>query len=185
MDATRAESGKTGQIPAHDIHHGDGRLRRLSRSRRSRRAITVTSRPNWRSTRSGSTVRRRMGGFVLLVNDARKDKVGTASFQSLTFGDTTFYAVGPFRTAHDHERSPRLRCECHHERERDVAYNETGDHGRDQVETMRKRSWSSRTPGSSLHRRIGRMHGSSTSSGSWATLRIRSIHRLTSRSGSS
>jgi hypothetical protein len=61
---------------------------------------------------------------VLLVNDERKGKVATASFQSLTYGDTTFYAVGPFGP-HTITAEARECLDCH-TNENIQQYNDTG-----------------------------------------------------------
>ena len=63
-------------------------------------------------------------GFVMLVNSEKHGKITTASFQSVTFGDTTFYAVGPFN-GHTVTKEARDCDECHNNANV-KGYNETG-----------------------------------------------------------
>ncbi len=51
-------------------------------------------------------------GFVMLINSEKHGKVATASYQSLSFGDTTFYAIGSFN-GHTVTREGRDCEECH------------------------------------------------------------------------
>lgn len=53
-----------------------------------------------------------INGFVMLVNSEKHDKVATASFQSLSFGDTTFYAIGTFN-GHTISVAGRKCDDCH------------------------------------------------------------------------
>lgn len=53
-----------------------------------------------------------MNGFVMLLNSEKHGKVATASFQSLTYGDTTFYAVGSF-SGHTVTAEGRVCEDCH------------------------------------------------------------------------
>ncbi len=53
-----------------------------------------------------------MNGFVMLVNGEKQGKVTTASFQSLTYQDTTFYAVGGF-SGHTITATGRTCTDCH------------------------------------------------------------------------
>jgi hypothetical protein len=63
-------------------------------------------------------------GFALLVNDRNTGKVTTASYQSVAYGDTTFYAIGPFG-AHTITRDARSCSDCHNN-ETIQAYNANG-----------------------------------------------------------
>lgn len=63
-------------------------------------------------------------GFVMLVNGEKSGKVTTASFQSLVYKDTTFYAVGPFN-GHTVTKEARDCDECHNAATVQQ-YNETG-----------------------------------------------------------
>jgi len=71
-----------------------------------------------------------MNGFVLLVNNLQTGKVGPASFQSLTWGDTdpenavSFYGMGPFGP-HTTTREGR-KCSSCHDNANVRAYNADG-----------------------------------------------------------
>ncbi len=66
-----------------------------------------------------------MNGFVMLINSEKHQKVATASYQSLSFGDTTFYAVGSF-SGHTVTAEGRTCNDCHNT---DIVqgYNNTGE----------------------------------------------------------
>ncbi len=65
-----------------------------------------------------------MNGFMLLVNNTYTGKVGPASFQSLTFGDQTFFGMGPFGP-HTTKREGRTCSDCH-DNANVRAYNQNG-----------------------------------------------------------
>lgn len=65
-----------------------------------------------------------MNGFMLLVNNTYSGKIGPASFQSLTFGDQTFFGMGPFGP-HTTKRDGRTCSDCH-DNANVRAYNQTG-----------------------------------------------------------
>ncbi len=50
--------------------------------------------------------------FVMLVNGEKAAKVTTATFQALTYTDSTFYAIAPY-TAHSIQREARNCLDCH------------------------------------------------------------------------
>jgi hypothetical protein len=50
--------------------------------------------------------------FLLLVNDDRTGKVHPATYQSVTWGDNTFWAIGPY-AAHTVTAEARTCTECH------------------------------------------------------------------------
>jgi len=53
-----------------------------------------------------------MHDFIMLVNSEKTGKITTATFQALTYRDTTFYAIAPY-TAHTVKRKVRECMDCH------------------------------------------------------------------------
>ncbi len=75
--------------------------------------------------------KQKITGFVILVNREKDGKVGTASFQSLTYNGHAFVAFGPY-TAHTITKTNARRCtDCHENFGGSVAaieeYNTTGE----------------------------------------------------------
>jgi hypothetical protein len=124
VDCHPPESGKMAQNTAHDIH-----LESVDCA--ACHAKTVVTCYNCHFETEVEADMKRfygpppMNGFAMLVNDERKGKVATASFQSLSFGDTTFYAVGPYAP---HTISAEARdCQDCHMNENVQTYLETGE----------------------------------------------------------